>query len=293
MTAARGGALAGATGLGTRDFDPEVGDTVTAQVGLAFDALAAGYDLRESSNSVRRWMRERSLTTLCASFPMGAMLLDLGAGTGTEAVTLCGLGRRVVAVEPSGAMCRQLERKAQGRGLRLPVHRLEASRLHELQAIYGTGHFDGAYSSFGALNLEADLTPVARSLAALLRPGAPLVISVLNRYAMTEMLLYGAALRPRTALRRLGGTARFSGGGAAVTVHYSTVAGLRRSFSPSFVVECIEALPLFQPPPNVARRLAAVTPLIAVLRIADRAFARHTPLNRLGDHLLVVMRRRD
>jgi SAM-dependent methyltransferase len=49
----------------------------------------------------------------------GAVVVDMGAGTGTFALAAAALGYRVIAVDVSEAMLRETGRKAEGRGLEL------------------------------------------------------------------------------------------------------------------------------------------------------------------------------
>ena len=177
------------------------------EVAQAFDRAAAEYDELYRANRIMDWMRGESLTALQAAFPPGSRLLEIGCGTGDEALALSRLGYRVVATDISAAMIEAAQAKASdmppGQAVRVTWRTLPAGRLAELSEEFGTDAFDGAYSSFGSLNCEPDLGPVAASLANLLRPGARLVCSVMNRWCFWEIGWYMLHLRPRQALRRL------------------------------------------------------------------------------------------
>lgn len=256
-----------------------------------FDAAAAEYDAREAGNPLMQRLRARSLAALEAAFPPGSRLLDVGCGTGTEAVALARAGRRVFAIDPSERMLDALAAKAKAAGVDVPT-RVLASR--DVARLAAKEPFDGAYASFGGLNGEPDLAPVVEGLASVLAPGARFVTSVLNRWAVTEMACYALALRPRRVVERLRGRAtwRAAPDATPMDVRYHSLASLRRAFAPRFDVERAEALALLAPPPpawGVARRLPRV---VAALDRAERRLADKPGLRGLGNHHLVTFRRR-
>src|SRR5437773_8713408 len=79
---------------------------------------------------------------------------------------------------------------------------MAAAGVEQLVDEWGAGAFDGAFSSFGALNCEPDLAAVARGLDALVRPGGFVVCSVMNRFYPWEVLWFLARRGGRGAGRR-------------------------------------------------------------------------------------------
>jgi hypothetical protein len=73
------------------------------------------------------------------------------------------------------------------------------------------GRFDGAISSFGALNCVENLPAVARSLAALVRPGGRVGICLLGRFCAWETLYYAVRLQWSEAVRRWSGRSEIVG----------------------------------------------------------------------------------
>ena len=71
----------------------------------AFDVIAPGYDAAygPQANRVMAWMRAENLALLEATFAVGAHLLEIGCGTGEEAIHLAGHGRTVLATDISPA----------------------------------------------------------------------------------------------------------------------------------------------------------------------------------------------
>jgi SAM-dependent methyltransferase len=266
------------------------------RVGRGFDHSALSYDVEVGLNPAMQYMRQISLTTLLATFEAGQRVLEIGCGTGEEAIELAGRGISVVATDLSPQMVEQTRQKAVTAGLegRIQVRCLAAGQLAALQDEWGAGTFDGAYSSFGPLNGEPGLTPVCWALTALLRPGSPLVASVMNRYCAFEILWYLTHLRPRQAIRRWGGRSMApvsTGLPDLVPTWYHTPRSFARAFAPAFHQRCCRALPLLLPPPFAASLWLKRARLIRRLAKWEERLASRWPFSWLGDHFLVVLQR--
>jgi SAM-dependent methyltransferase len=256
-----------------------------------FDQAAADYDRQEVENPIRRLMRSRSLAVLEEAFPSGAALLDVGCGTGTEAIFLAQRGRRLTAVDSSPHMLEVLSQRAQAAGVEISTRRMAAGELDSLAAEVGEGAFDGAYSSFGALNTETALDPPFAGLARLVKPGGNIVLSVMNRWCVSEIAVMVAGGRPRQAFRRYRRRLTVAMGSTSLEVSYPSWPELRRALKQQhFRVLRVEALLLLLLPygwPVLAKHSG----LYKTLARLDRALARHRPWAWLGDHLLVVAER--
>jgi ubiquinone/menaquinone biosynthesis C-methylase UbiE len=267
------------------------------RVAGAFDAASQNYDTLYQANPVMAWLRDENLAVLQATFPPGARLLEIGCGTGDEAITLARAGYRIVATDISPSMIEAAAAKAQAAGAGgITWRALPAGRLAEMAGDYGRGAFDGAYASFGALNCEPDLAPVAAALARLLGPGAALVCSVMNRWCAWEIAWGLLHLRPRQALRRIGrdevaaGLAA-PGGRLSVPTRYYSPRALARAFAPHFAVRRVRALPVVLPPPYLAHLVARRPGALARLARLDRRLRDRFPFRSLGDHTLMVLAR--
>ena len=171
------------------------------------------------------------------------------------------------------------------------VRQLPAGNLDALLDELGEGAFDGAYSSFGPLNGEPDLVPVAQALSQLIKPGGKLVVSVMNRFYPLETLWYLVHGHPRQAMRRWRGTA-MSGVSPSLPSTIPTWYYTPRSFGHAFQsfrrLHC-QALPLLLPPPYLTHLWTRMSP--RWLRW-DRMWAGRWPFFAWGDHFLMVLERR-
>ncbi len=238
----------------------------------AFDLIAPRYDELWTDSTIGRLQREAVWRCLDTLFPPASEILDLGCGTGADALYLMQSGRRVTAIDASAEMVRI----AQARGIQA-LH-LPIENLAQLNALY-----DGVLSNFGALNCIADLPRLAATLAPLVRPRGRLALCLMGRFCLRETLHYALRLQPARAFRRLSGAATSSTFG--ITVSYPSVRQVAAALRPSFHLLDWRGIGLFVPPSYIYRHSPAALRRFAAL---DRAFA-HLPLLRaLADHRLHV-----
>ncbi|WP_152968835.1 class I SAM-dependent methyltransferase [Ardenticatena maritima] len=264
----------------------------------AFDALAPCYDALFSSahNALMAWLRRENLALMQRLFPPGGRLLEIGCGTGEEAVALARLGYTVWATDVAPGMVEQAAKRAAAMGVRDRVHTLVVP-ARDVGTLGVSSFFDGAFTSFGALNCEPDVQAWVQAMFTLLRPHAPLMCSVMNRWAVWEMAWYALHGEPRQAVRRLGGGWRqarmpTAEGHALVSVRYFSEREMRRVLAPAFTVETVAAWPLLLPPPYLDALFRRWRALFARLEWLERR-VRSLPFCRaLGDHVLVIARRR-
>jgi len=263
----------------------------------AFDAIAPVFDERYgrwASVAAQRRAVRRELLRL---FPPDALLLELGGGTGEDALFLARLGRRVVVTDGAPTMARRTAEKARGAGCRdrvvaEQVTLEEFDRFARTRAAHGEPLFDGAYSNFAALNCVCDLSPVARGLAELLAPGAHAVLVMFGPFALAEVLIELARGRPGNAFRRLAtGAVQARIGGHEFAVWYPGPRAVAGQFAPYFRLVRARGIGLFVPPSGAEPVISRFPRLLALLEWADRLFA--GPLARLSDHMLLDFERVD
>jgi len=251
---------------------------------------------------------------LLALFAPGERVLELGCGTGEDAVHLGRHGVRVLATDASLGMVAAARRKVAAAGLAdlVEVHQLaveELSRLgsqrrpeapsssaalsppgSEQAAPWAAGPpFDGAFSSFGGFNCVRGLHGAARDLAAVLRPGAHLLLCVMGPLVPWEWGWFLLRGRPAKAFRRLhrGGVAW-----RGVAIRYPAIGAMKRTFAPEFQARRTAALGALLPP-SYAEPWAARHPrLLARLDRWERRWETLPPLPWLADHYLLELERR-
>jgi SAM-dependent methyltransferase len=263
-----------------------------------FSEAAQSYDDHALRNPSMRWLRRESLRELTSCFQAGDRLLEIGCGTGTEALALARRGYSLLATDAAEGMVEvvrsKLARAEPMRG-RVEARLLPLEQLGSLKSEVGAHTFDGAYSSLGALNCTPDLEPVAEALAKLVKPGGYVVISLLNRVCLWETAWYATHLRPRLAVRRWGGQASGTalGGGAPLQVFYWPVAHLEEVFDTYFKLVRRRAFPWLLPPTYAAGFLRGRPRLFALLDRLEKMSGSRWPCYGLGDHVHFTFVRRE
>jgi len=256
----------------------------------AFDSVAADYDGPRGNNELIQRMRLAMWDTVQAAIPAGGRLLDLGCGTGIDALEFARRGHQVIASDWSPQMVERTRARAVAADLQSHVSAIHLG-IQQLDRLDDA--FDGIYSNFGPLNCAPDLGSVAAECARLLRPGGRLVFSVMGRICPWELGHY--ALRGR--FRRAG--VRAARGATAVGMNRHTIwtcyylpREFYRAFAEHFSLAGYRALSLFMPPPYLVDYYRRHRRWCERLGRLDDRFGALPLLRDMGDHFLIVMRRR-
>lgn len=279
----------------------------------AFDSLAPLYDAAFTSTAIGRWLRGRVHARLNLRFQPGQSVLELGCGTGEDALHLANQGVRVTATDISSQMLAAARAKLGDH----PLVRLVELDLHELMLEPGETSspswrsglaggssapaptlgdeevFDGAFSNFGALNVLSDWRPLARWLASRVRPGGIVALGVMGPLCLWEIGWHGLHLNFRTATRRLRAPALFQPGPSAepLRIYYPSIRRLQSDFSRWFRRVEIDSLGLFLPPSDVYGALEKRPRLMQGLMSLEKRFGANDFLARFADHYWIEFER--
>jgi SAM-dependent methyltransferase len=254
-----------------------------------FDTLAADYDDSFTSTWTGRAMRQAVWRRIDDRFRAGDTVLDVGCGTGEDAVHLATRGISVVAIDSSDEMVRAARSKTGRCGI-APLVTCERLDICNRAAINAMGApFDGLLSNFGALNCVPDLDATAADLAALVRPGATLMVCVMGPFVPWEWGWFLAHGDARKAIRRLRpGGANWRG----ARIRYPSVRTVRAAFSPHCAIRRVWALGAIMPPPFAESWATRHPRFAAKLEKLERRLESVSLLPGLADHFVVEMERR-
>jgi SAM-dependent methyltransferase len=253
-----------------------------APAAAAFDAIAERFDERFGPWLSVAAQRRAVRAALQAAFPPGARVLEIGGGTGEDALWLAARGRQVLMTDVSPLMVRLAAAKFAGcRGAQAEICAAE-----NLADLVGAGAaFDGAFSNFAGLNCVADLAPFAVGLAKLLRPGAPALLVVFGRICPGEWLVEVLRGQPKNAFRRIAAGDRPARlGGREFSVRYHGRQAIERAMAPWFRPDGRQGVGVFVPPSAAEPWISGHQRLLSALEALDRSFA--GPLATFGDHVL-------
>ena len=267
--------------------------------GHPFDAAAGVYDSDFTETQLARWLRETVWEVLGATFAAGDHVLELGCGTGEDAVWLARRGVHVTATDASTVMLDAAQRKAAAAGISdmIDFAAIDLSAMpvtNDRSPI--TDHrlpFAGAFSNFGPLNCLADRRPLAAALAGWLPRGGKVVLVVMGPACPWEIgwhLLHG---KPGAAFRRLGsGVEAHVGDGATIPVWYPSPRTLASEFGDGFDVVELRGIGSVLPPSYLSHLVDRQPGLFSRLARLDQRIGKVWPATWLNDHYLMVLKRR-
>jgi SAM-dependent methyltransferase len=258
----------------------------------AFDSVAADYDGPRGNNALIQDMRSEVWRWLDATFAAGSRLIDIGCGTGLDAARMARLGHHVTATDWSPQMVMRTSDRARSEQLTDAV-RTVALGAHEFHRLDGEAAYDGAYSNLGPLNCVPDLADVARECARLLKPNGALVFTVIGRICPWEIAHYARRRRfDRLKVRYARGVVPVKMNNHTIWTRYYSPREFYREFSRYFRLEHYRGLCVWAPPPYLTWVRERHMRWYARLWRMDRRMAGWPVLREIGDHFLIVMRRR-
>lgn len=271
-------------------------DEYYAYVARGYDLISTTYDSVEAANAVGRRLRREMQGALFRTFRSGDRVLEIGCGTGIEALALAERGVRVVATDVSPEMVRTVENKARERGLAVDARALAGHDLGALAAEF-RGGFDGAYAHGGVLNMEPRLGDVAAALADLVRPGGRFLSTVVNKASLFEVVFYPLVLRPRKGYRRLGNdipipiTRHEAHSRYVVPTRFYTPRRFAQAFAPQFALRGLRGLEILLPPWNLSEYVDRLGPIARAVEAVEDRLGSRRPWNAWGSIFLADLER--
>ena len=262
----------------------------------AFDQTAPRFDERfdpwrsvaAQRRAVRRYLQR--------TFPPGSRILELGGGTGDDALFLLERGYDVTLTDGSPAMVERASGKVRRAGYEeAPVERLvleELGRYGRRRSAEGRPAFDGVFSNFAAFNCVPDLGAVARPLAGVLRSGAACILVVFGPCSIGEVVVELIRGRPAAAVRRFRkGPAPARIGAEHFQVWYPRPRDFADAFAPWFRLKRVRGVGILVPPSAAEPWISRLPRVVRAMEAADRVLS--APLAPLADHVLLHLERTD
>jgi ubiquinone/menaquinone biosynthesis C-methylase UbiE len=258
----------------------------------AFDEAAVSYDSEFAGTTAGSWLRESVWSRLAPFVKPGMRALDLGCGTGEDALWLARSGCHVTAADGSPAMLQQVAAKASRSNFEQAVRIVRLDLNAPSASLPFTQSFDVVVSNFGAINCVTDLPLLGHKLAAWVKPGGTLALIFMGRFCAWETAYYLARL-DRNAARRWSGRALASVGQETVEVRYWSRAEMLNALRPSFRLLAAHGIGTLLPPSYLFHWVERRPRFFSRLARWERRMSNIWPLSRMGDHTLIVARRLD
>lgn len=243
--------------------------------GAAFDRIAPEYDEIWTRSAVGQLQRAAVWRHLDPLLKAGDRILDLGCGTGEDALHFIERGTEVDAIDASEEMVRI----ARARGVN--------ARQLAIEALSGlTGQFDGIVSNFGALNCVRDLERLSPALGRIIRPGGYLAICVMGACCAWETAYFLLRGHFKKAFRRWKRADVQTAMG--VCVAYRSVSQICRALRGNFRLTSWYGIGICVPPSYIK---TVPEKMLATLGNLDVQLSTWPLLRALSDHRLLLFER--
>lgn len=259
----------------------------------AFDSASEEYDYTISRNYINTWIRERSINEVLKLTQFDDFLLEIGCGTGTEAIRISKHVAGIVATDISQKMLETLNKKVKAKKLEHKISTLQvaASSIGSIQSCLPQGKVRIAYSFNGVLNCEPELHKVPEELCSVLSDDGYFLCSIRNTICLPEVLSHSLVLQFNKAVGRKKQPKMVSVGGLDIPSFYYSVDTFAAFFRPYFRLKKIIGLPAILPPAYLNEYYLRAGVIRPFLERVEVAIAGWFPFNRLGDQTLFVFQK--
>lgn len=256
----------------------------------AFDKASLIYDESERDNPILRWMRRQVYEVCYKYFNKGDYLLELNCGTGIDALNLAMMNKnKIFATDASSGMIDILNEKLNA--YNLPVE-TGVYNFNEIGRLTLSNVFDGVLSNFGGLNCISEFSELSESLSHIKKDGIFISV-VMNKICPWEIIYYILKRKGKEAFRRFNKNGIMADlYGKKVLTYYYTPKKFAGHFKKHFNIVKIYSLGNFTPAPYMKRLYRDFTNFSTLMMMLDQSTHGRFPFNRIGDHFILVMKRK-
>jgi len=257
-------------------------------VDIGFSRKAEMYDAYCENHPVIRWARDVVRREVIRHLKVGDSILELNAGTGTDAAYFVQQGYRVHATDIAGGMISAIQNKIRISNLpdRFTAQQISFTELDKVE----DAPYDLVFSNFGGLNCIPDLRDVTKFLGQLLKPGGHVVWVIMPPVCPWELaqVLRGKFHLATRRLNRGGILANVEG--ARVMTWYHAPKKVIEAFEPEFQLVQRQSLSLFCPPSYMDKFPHRFPRLARFLLQLDGRFGCNAPFHNWGDFVTYTFR---
>ncbi len=262
-------------------------------VANAFDSAAEEYDFTISNNYINTWIRERTIHELLRLAQPEDILVEIGCGTGAEAIAIAMRVSKIIATDISAQMINLLTTKIRAKGLtgKIIPFLASASEISTISNVLNGQKPRIVYSFNGALNCEPRLTNFVDGLHSILADDGYFVCTIRNSLCLTEAIAHAAVLQFDRMAPRKEQPIMVSVGGLDIPSVYYSPSAFARAFSGKFKLEKLIGLPSLLPPAYLSDYYVKFKRITGILEKFETVLSGHFPLNRLGDQTLFIFKK--
>jgi SAM-dependent methyltransferase len=259
-------------------------------VAEAFDSASEEYDFTISNNYINTWIRKRSIRELLSVAKKQDTVLEIGCGTGAEAVEISRYVAKIIATDISESMVEIVRKKVLAKQLvdKIVPLRVKAAEIPKVRYMLNGEKAQGAYSFNGALNCEPEIGKFVDALSSILIPEGYFVCSVRNPLCLSEAISHAAVLQFGKMAPRKRQPIMVSVGGLDVPAVYYSPVSFSNAFSSRFRLLKQIGLPAFLPPAYLSDYYVKLKNVASILERIELFLSDRFPFNLLGDQTLFV-----
>lgn len=254
----------------------------------AFSRTAGKYDSFAQDHPHLTRMRNKVYAHVTRYVPRGARILELNAGTGTDAVQLAQRGYTVHATDIARGMLNRLREKVNALGLQASVTMEERSFL-SLENMRGAP-FDAIFSNLGGLNCIPNLTTVIQQLPKILKAGGVVTWVLMPHVCLWEMAEIFRGNFSLAFRRFSRGSVRANLEGLNFDVYYFSPREVVRWFGNNSKLVGLEGLSVLTPTAESKNFAKSHPGLYRTLSWLDDKVSPHWPWYGWGDFYILSMK---
>lgn len=254
----------------------------------AFSETAHEYDEEFSNRLHVVQLRKRVHELIRQYFPSSGVVLELGCGTGEDALFLQSFHYDVIASDVSSEMLRIARQKSLNKNSPIQFIRFPADHLHAIKE----RSCDAILSNFGGLNCVEDISHLLHECFYVLKDNGVMIVCLMNRYLLWETFSYIVRGRFRHAFRRWTRSGVYVPVGKyQVLTWYHSVRTIKRAIKNKFTITKIIGLNIISPPPGSMAFRSKFPRLTKFLETIERKIEALPLVSLLGDHYVLVLER--
>lgn len=260
-------------------------------VAIHFDRQAPNYDSGFAYNVPARMARARAVDFYLRNLPPPpGRILDLGSGTGVDAIKLARGGYQVIAIDISSGMCERMSHVVDDAGLGDSISVVCADVMElGLLASIAEGPVAGVLLSFGVVNYVSDPSWLLDEIAKCMAPGGVVVIGTLGRRCLWDLAYYALARRTLSPRWRPGPN-RESISGTLLPEWYWSATDLAGAASSRYTIVDRAGFGSVGPPPYLTGKALLPDLLASMLWRLDARIQRIRPAVAAADMAWIALR---
>lgn len=249
-----------------------------------YDAAAKVYDAKLDSGFISARIRKYLRAKVISENPEGSNLLDIGCGTGAEAIYFAERGFNISGIDISQGMLNEAELKVNTKNLRDKV-KLQKLNAEDL-SVFGDNSFDGAYSNFNVVNHMENPVMFINELYRVLKPGGKFFTVMLGKRCPSEAGAYVLRLNFSKAFKKL--VNRTYDFPAHIKLY--TPVEIKKMFEDKFKASGIKGFGLLLPPDQFYKK-GKLSGIFSLFGALEKSFNAIYPFYNFCDHIIIEFRK--